>query len=97
MQPCAKSAGVTILAGVVGGVSAPLMEPTVIGTQAVGTGVLGATGKEVFHGVATYGPSVARQLFPHPLTQYLLARAAGYAVAGYILKTLEEFSKASTS
>jgi hypothetical protein len=73
------------------GAAAPLTAPRVAGTTAVGTGILDATGREIMRDVTTYGPSVARQIFSHPLTQSLLARAAGYAGAGYILKALGLF------
>jgi len=79
---------VTAATGALSGAAAPLTAPRAIGTTAVGTGILDATGREIMRDVTTYGPSVARQVLSHPLTQSLLARTAGYAGAGYILKTL---------
>ncbi len=83
-----KSAAVTTATGAISGALAPLTAPTVTGTEAVGTGILDPAGREIMRDVTTYGPSVARQVLSHPLTQSLLARAAGYAGAGYILKSL---------
>jgi hypothetical protein len=89
----AKSAAVTTATGAASAALAPFTAPAVTGTEAVGTGILNPAGKEIMRDVTTYGPSVARQIFSHPLTQSLLARAAGYAGAGYILKALGVFEK----
>ena len=85
-------AGATVAAtGGVEAAAAPLTAARVTATTAVGTGILDATGREIMRDVTTYGPSVARQILSHPLTQSLLARAAGYGGAGYILKKLGVF------
>ena len=93
LEAGAKSAFGTVASGAAVGALAPAFAPTVAGTQAVGTGILDAAGKEIFRDITTYGPSVARQVLSHPFTQSLLARAAGYAGAGYILKVLGMFNK----
>jgi hypothetical protein len=89
----AKSAAVTTATGAASAAAAPLTAPVATGTEAVGTGILDATGHEIMRDVTTYGPSVARQVFSHPLTQSLLTRVAGYAGAGYILKMLGVLGK----
>lgn len=79
-----KSAALTAATGAI---AAPLAAPTV-GAEEVGTGILDASGKEIMRSMASYGPSVAKQVLAHPLAQMILKAAVGTGVAGSVLKAL---------
>jgi hypothetical protein len=87
-QNAGIAAGIGLATGaaaapVIGALTAPT-----VATEAVGTGILDASGNEIMKDVMSYGPSTARAVLSHPLTQKLLMHAAGWATGGAILKYL---------
>lgn len=98
MKEGAVAAGKTALTGAVAGSAAlgtaSALAPTAV-TEAVGTGVLDASGRELMKDITRYGPSVARQVFSHPLAQQALKYAVGAAGGGAILKWLGLIGKAA--
>lgn len=98
MKEGAITAGKTALAGAAAGSAAigaaGVLAPTAA-AETVGTGILDASGQEIMKEITRYGPSVARQVFTHPLAQQALKYAVGAAGGGAILKWLGLLGKAA--